>query len=288
MPIVIDPAFTPPPPPESVTSSDGVLTAVADNTNGGALLVADFSSLSPTPRRVRFERTDGARVRSGDDAMAPGGIAVAYDAEAPLGGAVSWVATPIFADGSEGDASAAAAVALAPVPPSTAVLKPVSEPGLAVSVSVMGAEEAGRSLRSNLVYAVGSGFPTVAWDVPSGWAGRITFRTDSESGYYALVDALAGGAVLLQTSSCSGIPSAMFVVAQGALAAARMAGAETGFGWEKRAWVVDFVEVDRPATVDAPLLLPSLSWEDVAQDYASWDALAGSVPSWVALLGGTV
>lgn len=286
MPIVIDPAFTPPPPPESVTSSDGVLTAVADNTNGGALLVADFSSLSPTPRRVRFERTDGSRVRSGDDALAPGGIAVAYDAESPLGGAASWVAIPVFADGSEGDASAAAAVALTAPAPSTAWLKVVSEPTLSMRVEVATVVESGRTLRNTLTPIVGSPYPTSVGDVPMGWSGRLEFSTDTEDDYYAIVAALSSGPVLLQAPTCMGIPGDMYLVPVGSLTAERLA--PTGYGWQYLSWTVDFVEVDRPATVDAPLLLPSLSWEDVAQDYASWDALAGSVPSWVALLGGTV
>lgn len=285
MTIIVDPGFVPPPPPTVAVSSDDRLTATADNAHAGALLKADFSDLPTLPRRVRFYRGDGSPVRSGDPAYAPGGVAVAYDHEAPLGGPVSWYAVPVFKDGSTGTPTTAAALTLTAAPASRAWLKPLLNPDLAIIGRASRAEEQGRGFRTNFTPVVGATLPGADWDIPLGWTGQITFRTDTEEEYLAMVAALSAGPLLMQPSSCAGLPSDLYLLAQGSMAAARMSGAATGQGWKYREWAISFVAVDRQPTLDSPLIIPGISWDDVPRLYSSWDNLVAVVPSWYALIG---
>lgn len=285
MSIIVDPGFTPPPPPAVATSADGRLKVIADNAHAGARLVADFSDLVPLPRRVRFLRSDGSPVRSGDPAYAPGGMAVAYDHEAPLGGPVSWVAVPVFADGSEGTTTDAAALTLLPAAASRMWVKPLVDSDLSVIGRMSRAEESGRPLRATVTPVVGAEMPAGGWDVALSWTGQITFRTDTEAEYVALLAALSAGPVLAQPSGCAGLPTDMYLLPQGELAAVRMSGAATGQGWKFREWAVSMVQVGRPTTLDSPLIIPGLSWDDMTPLYSSWDNVVAVVPSWYALLG---
>ena len=286
MPIIVDPGFVPPSPPASVTGADGVLTATLRPDSAGVLLVADFSGAGTVPTRVRFERADGSLVRSGDSAWAPGGVAVAYDGEAPLGETVSWVAYPILADGTVGSASDAAALAVPDAASSTVWLKPVSAPGLSAVFKIALAEDSGTSARAGLSPVAGSSSPTGSWDVPVSEAYALTLRTDTEAEAEALRAIFAAGpVVLVQSPACSGIPRSMFVTVQGAPAPARMV--DTGFGWALRAWNVTVQTVARPATVDAPLVIPGSSWGTLTDSYASWSAVVAADDSWLTAVVGS-
>ena len=85
MPIPVDPSFVWPDAPTTTTSTDGRLAARVDSAHGGVLLRADFTGDATEAVKARFYRGDGSLVRSGDPAMAPGGVALAYDHEAPVG-----------------------------------------------------------------------------------------------------------------------------------------------------------------------------------------------------------
>jgi hypothetical protein len=285
LPIIVNPSFVPPAPPATATSSDGRLTATLHPDWAGVLLKADFSSLGTPPVKVRFLR-DGDRVRSGDPAWAPGGIAVAYDPEPTLGVASSWTAVPIFADGSLGTASAVATLDVPePADLSTGWIKPLGALQLAFLARLAGADEGGRTMRTELDDALGSPFPVGSWDVPSGLTITVAVRTDTAEEYDALVAALSAGPVLYQGADAAGIPRNLYALPTGTIAADRMAGAEVGFGWAYRRWNVTLTEVQRPATIDSPLVIPGLSWDTVAADYASWTAVAADKASWTALLG---
>lgn len=243
-------------------------------------------ALNPLPCKVRFTRSDGQLVRSGHDAYAPGGIAVAYDHEAPLGGPVSWTATPVYADGTPGAPTSAAAISLAAPPASRVWLKSLLDPDVSVLARVALAEESGRLFRSSLAPVVGAELPGGSWDVPLAWTGNLTFRTDTQAEYDQLVAVLSSGVLLMQSGDCAGLPQQLYVLPQGSMAARRMSGAATGQGWAYRAWAIDLAETARPATLDSALLIPGLSYDDLPGTYASYDQLAAVVPSYLALLGG--
>lgn len=249
------------------------------------VIFLDARVATQLPLSVRFARTDGTLVRSGDTAPAPGGVAVAYDHEAPTGGPVSWVATPIYAGGYEGAPTQPAAIAVVAPPPSRVWLKSLQDPDLSVLVRVATAEEAGRAFRTSLTPAVGNPLPSGGWDTPMGWAGDVAFRTDTQAEYDALVEVLSSGVLLMQSPDCAGLPQQLYVLPSGVMAAKRMAGATTGQGWKYRIWPIGLTEVPRPATVDSPLMIPGLSYDDLPGAYATYDTLLATVPSYLALLG---
>lgn len=273
------------------THTSEVVTGVYIYANGtvGApqtLSISRVRAATWLPEAVRFRRADGTPVRSGYDALAPGGVAVAYDNEAPLSGPVSWYAEPIWLDGVVGAPSAPAAITLTQPPPSRLWLKSVSQPNLTVLARVATAEETGRTLRSSIVPTAGAQLSGGSSDVTLGWTGTVGLRTDTEAEYNALVEVLSSGVLLMQAPGCAGIPDQMYVLPQGELAARRMQGAETGQGWGFRIWPVSLVQVDRPTALGAPLMIPDLSWASTREDYATWLELRTAVPSWLSLLGG--
>lgn len=283
-PIIVDPSFVPPPPPATATSSDGYLTATLDPAHAGVILKANFSSLGTVPVKVRFYR-DGVLVRSGDPAWAPGGIAIAYDHEVPVGATSSWTAVPILASGALGTSSTPVALTVPAPSGSLGWLKSIISPDLSMLVTLASAAEGGRDLRADLASVPGSPFPVGSWDVPTALTITIGIRTDTAEDYDAIVALVSAGAVLFQGNDTSGIPRNLYALPTGSLAAARMAGAETGFGWEFRLWSLTLTEIARPATIDAPLRIPGLSWETTADSYASWSTLTAAKSSWAALLG---
>lgn len=285
MPIPIDTTVVQPPPPESETSSDGILTVHSDNGNAGVLLYADFSALVPTPTRVRFFR-DGLPVRSGDAAWTSDGHAVAYDHEVPLGTSSSWWATPVNADGTDGAPSAAASLTVPWIGnPSEVWLKSLLDPDTSMRLVAATFEEQGRPTRTTQTPILGASLDAGSWDVTGGLAATLSLKTDTREQYEALTELLNGQPLLLQAHpEDAGIPANLYIQPVSDIAAARRV--ETGFGWAKRLWPVQLVEVQRPTTVDSPLIIPGLSWETVAAQYASWDALAAAYPGgWLSLLG---
>ena len=283
MPIIVDPTFIPPAGPTTVVSPDGYLTATLDAPWAGVRLVADFSTLGSDIEKVAFFR-DGQPVRSGDLAWAPGGVAVAYDHEAPLGVVSSWSAVAYFRGGDSPGSTSTPAL-LVPLPDGGAKLawlKSVDTPSASLRVKILEFREAGRDPRASLQPVIGSAYPTGTRDTLTGLAATLTVRTDTQAEYDALLALLDTQWMLLQTPDWMGIPADLYCMATGPMAASRLGGHT--LGWAQRAWDIPLVQLDRPATVDAPLLIPGVTWDSVAATYATWDALTAAVPTWLDLL----
>jgi len=90
---LVDLTLSTPAPPTEAASVDGALHARLHES--GVIL---WTTLDEDSWLLRLERADGTVVRGSDPAYAPGGIAVGFDHEAPLGVAVSWYAVILSGD----------------------------------------------------------------------------------------------------------------------------------------------------------------------------------------------
>lgn len=290
----VDPSFSPPPPETVVKSPDGILWARVDSANAGVHLRADFSATVPQPVKVRFYRGDGSAVRSGDVAWAPDGLAHAYDHEASPGETNTYFAMPLDVDGVQsGDVSDSLGVTLPwSVDVSDVWVKNLQDPSKSLHIRASESEETGRPAQTSF-----TGVPGVAVGLSSssgptgGLSLTLTVYVDDRATYRALfgtrangyTDALLDGSVLLvQAHPERGGFEQFYARPNGDLLAARRA---HGFGYGMREVPIGLTESRRPATLGAPLIVPGVSWELVASQYASWDDLAAVVPSWEALLG---
>lgn len=270
MSIIIDPDDDPPEPPVEVVSPDGILTVRRDDTWAGALLIADFSALTPDPMQVRFTRVsaDGVEVpvRSGNNAWAPAGIAVAYDHEAPLGQSSTWYAYPIDWDGEVGDRSDGAAVTPpAPTPVKDVWLKALGDPSLSMRVKVMAWPEIQYGERQQRFEVLGASPPVMridAWSLPTS---TVTLETDTLEERLAFLALLTSGTPLLaQTRLANGRPDTYWVPGQIGEA---MPGISTD---PHRTWTVAVTAVDRPSTIGAPLRIPDRSYDNSAVTWPTY------------------
>ncbi|WP_327308006.1 hypothetical protein OG730_35045 [Streptomyces sp. NBC_01298] len=274
MSIIIDPDDAPPDPPVEVVSPDGILTARRDDPWAGVFLIADFSDLSPDPAQVRFTRVsmDGVEVpvRSGDVAPAPGGIAVAYDHEAPLGQSSAWYAYPIDSDGTIGDRSDGAAVTPPePTPVRDLWLKALGDPALSLRVKVMSWPELQYGERQQRFDVLGASSPVMRVDAWSLATSTVELETDTLDERIALLTLLTAGTPLLaQTRMINGRPDAYWVPGQ---ISESMPGVSTD---PHRTWTVAITAVDRPSTVGAPLRVPGRSYDD---SRAMWPTYADRI-----------
>lgn len=261
MPIIIDPGDVPPDPPVESVSPDGILTARRDDPWAGILLIADYSA-DPTVAQVRFIRVSAggeeAPVRGGDVAWAPGGVAVAYDHEAPLGVSSSWYAEPIGWGGTVGARSAGAALT-PPLPavPDDVWLKSLTDPALSMKVRVMSWPTLEYGERQQRYDILGASSPVMRVDVWSLATSTVTIETATLADRLRLLALLQSGATLLaQTRLEYGRPDAYWV--PGAISES-MPGAAYD---PHRTWEVPVTAVDRPATVGTPTRIPGRSYDD--------------------------
>lgn len=258
MPIVLNPTVANPGPVTTATSSDGKLTASLDDAHGGVLLRADFSALGTKPIKVRFLRGT-TRVRSGDPAWSPGGIAYAYDHEAPLGASAAWTAVPLFADGTEGSPTTSASLSTSSLDADNFDfwIKSTTDPGLSVLASAQGTGiSRGRVGRLNLTDIPGSPYPVAAYN-PRGYKDmQITFLTTTYDQRDALEACIDSGVVLVQCNPTYGIND-FYALGSDA--------DEDPLVFQfapSRLMAITFVLQKRPPTVDSPFYFPGHSYAD--------------------------
>jgi hypothetical protein len=264
--IVIDPTAPPPVPPVEVTSPDGILTARRDDTWAGVVLTADYTDADPVPGRVRLVHAgpDGIEVpvRSGDLAWAPGGLAVAYDHEAPLGAPVTWYAYPVAADGTLGARSQGAALTI-PEPGDSVRdvwLKSLTDPAASLRVLVLSWPVLEYGARQQRLDILGAASPVISVDAWALGSGEASILTETLAERAALLGLLKSGSVLLaQTRGAYGRPDAYLVPGT---VSEQMAGDATDPG---RIWTVSLTAVDRPPTLDAGLRIPGRSYADTGR-----------------------
>lgn len=263
MPIIIDPSDAPPDPPVEAVSPDSILTVRRDDPWAGVFLIADYSA-DPDVAQVRFIRVgeDGADepVRGGNVSWAPGGVAVSYDHEAPLGTSSTWYAEPIGWDGSTGARSDGAAVTPPePVAPKDVWLKSLAAPALSMRVMVMAWPTMEYSERQDRYDVLGAASPVMRVDEWSLGTSSVTIETATLEEREQLLALLRSGATLLaQTRAEYGRPDAYWVPGK---ITETMSGPA---GDPHRTWEVAVTAVDRPSTVGAPTRIPGRSYDDSA------------------------
>ncbi|MER7623955.1 hypothetical protein [Streptomyces sp. NPDC126503] len=270
MPIIITSGDIPPDPPVESVSPDGILTVRRDDTWAGVYLIADYAS-DPDVARVRFVRAGAdaveVPVRGGDLAWAPGGMAVAYDHEAPLGVSSSWYAYPVGWDGTVGARSDGAAVTPPePAAPRDVWLKSLVDPALSMRVVVLAwptMEYAERQERFDVLSAASPVMRVDSWSLATS---TVTLETATLAEREQLLALLQSGTTLLaQTRGEYGRPDAYWVPG-------KITESMPGPAYDPhRTWEVTVTGVDRPATVDARLRVPGRSYDDSA---ALWPTYA--------------
>lgn len=281
MGITVNPTFVPAPPPLVVSSPDGILTANVDVANAGVLLWADYSTSVPTPQKVRFYRGDGSLVRSGDPAWAPGGVAVAYDHEAPIMSTAAYYAVPQDVAGVQGASSATAAVQVpAPVDVNTLWVKSPSRPDLSALAWVEDPPQITRVARNTFQPIRGSRLGVASWDVRAGQDMTLTIVTETIDDADELDALLDSGPLLVQNRPEYGLPD--FYALPGDVQRTRIGGMNN----PASRWTVPLTECSRPATLEAPLRIPGNTWDSVVSVYPTWADETAQNTSWLTLLGG--
>jgi len=288
VPMIVDLSAPQVTPPVQVVSPDGWLAALVDNTWAGVTLsyngeagdvpLADVADV----RQVRIVRQDpGAAapvpVRSADPAWAIEGAGSAYDHEAPLGVAVVYTATPIYADGSTGPASSlAVTVDAPPVGPGDVWIKNLDTPGLSQRVTVTQWPQLTWAARIDSAAVAGSPYPVASQDVYGAPTSNITL--DAENTQIEAVQTLLAtpGVLLIQTRPDYHRPDQYVLVGD---VQQQVASVPTG----SRTYTADLTQVGRPDTAGQPLRMPGWSWDELASRFASWDAVAASYSSWASL-----
>lgn len=286
MPVIVDQDYELELPTEA-ESSDGRLKATTHPAGGGVYLRADFSNLVPTPRKVRFVRGREALlpVRSGDPAWAPGGIAKAYDREAPGGVPSAWYAIPIFwSAGQYVEGAITAGVQLVSPAPTRKLdfwLKSINTPHQLRlrSTSAMSMKPE-RSLngRDAGQPVPGQMYPSGGWDVPVVQPVTYVLKTHTRVEYDLLESLLAAGPMLVQQFADYGVSDEYVKLGTSS--------------WHyfnraidpERVVTMTLNPCQRPPTAFSPLLIPGYSWADVDRSYLSWAHLASLVPTWDDLL----
>jgi len=290
MPMIVDPTAPPVTPPERVTSPDGWLAALVDEQWAGVVLSYNATTAPAAPRaadirKVRITRQDPRAaapvpVRSGDAAWAVEGIGTAYDHEAPLGVPVIYIATPIYADGTEGPASSLSVTVPAPVAGDDLDLwiKSVDEPGLSLRVMIVEWSGPTSAARQDALDVEGSAYRVVAYDEHG--AETVQVKIDVPPARVDQVrELLRSGVLLAQVRPGYYSPDAFHVPADisGPTPTGKL-GSSEGYQF---AWTIEPIE--RPATARQPMRMPGWSYDSVAERFDTYDSVAASYPSYAAL-----
>lgn len=283
MPVIVPPGTTAPTPPVQAASADNRIRAITHPEGGGVFLYADFSDLNPAPRKVRFVRgLDQVPVRSGHDATAPGGTAVAYDREAPGGVPSAWYAIPVFWQaGRFVDGPSSAGVQL--VAPTVDVerdfwIKSIATP-LQLRLSARyPLPEVTRQGRDASQEVPGSPYLAGGWDVPLRQPITYTFRTYTLEEFEQLEELLDAGPMLLQALRAYGIRDEYYKLRD--LRSQYMIKATD----PRRTVALTLSPCRRPPTEGAPLYVPGHSWADGQAAYLSWEHASALVETWLDLL----
>jgi len=283
VPFIIDPNAAQPALP--VVATSGVLTATLDPSDGGVMLVANYQTDPAIPtwplnlRTVRFYREDGTPVRSGAPSVAPGGIARAYDREAPCGVVTSWYCVPEYADGTTGDKSPLVTLQTAlPRGVRGVWVKSVSNPALSVQVTATDVPELSYEGRQSSAAVRGSAYPLVAVDTWGAATGTWSFYVPSALDRAQLQAVLTSGVVLVQTRPEFDFED-MFIVC-GTVGRARPG----TVAQPDQTITADFTEVSRPPVEGSALYVPGKSWADFNRASGTWAQALEVFGTWAGAL----
>lgn len=238
----------------------------------------------PDPvRKVRFVRgPDRLPVRSGNDTWAPGGSAIAYDREAPLGAASAWYAIPIFHQAGvyvDGPMSQGAQVIPEPLTPIKDFWVKSIATGKQMKLEAWTPDpESGLEGRDAGQPVPGQSLESGGWDTPIEQPITYVFLTKTIPEFQQLDDLVKYGPMLVQTLAMYGIPDTYAKLVS--LRWAYLTGAYA----PEREVTITFKPCKRPPTIDGPLYVPGVSWADVVASFVDWAAVIAGVDSWRELL----
>ncbi|PZH18756.1 hypothetical protein C1I97_03395 [Streptomyces sp. NTH33] len=290
MPMIVDLSAPQITPPAVITSPEGWLTAVVDTKWAGVYLSVDYlAGPAPLPgagqvMKVRITRQDpGAAapvpVRSGDPAWAVEGAGPAYDHEAPLGVAVVYTATPLYADGRWGPSTSLGLVVPAPKPAETRDLwlKSLDEPGLSMRVMLGSPEGTTSDGRQDTATRSGSPYTAVAYDTAAAPSEQVSVDVLADQ-IEQFRDLIRSGVLLAQVRPGYQTPDRFFVPDQ-------VAEKPTGKLGSTGGYTVTFTitPIERPDTAGQPMYVPGWSYDDLAVMFATYDAVAAAFTSYAAL-----
>jgi hypothetical protein len=289
MPMIVDLSAPQITPPATIVSPEGWLTAVVDEQWAGVVLAYRADSEPAVPdaadiRQVRIVRQDpGAPgpvpVRSGDLAWAVEGVGAAYDHEAPLGVAVTYTATPLYADGTWGPPTSLGLVV--PAPPAAQTkdlwLKSVEEPALSMRVMYGPTQGTTSTSRQETTSRSGSPYTAVAYDTASAPAETVSVDVLAED-IEQFRELVRSGVLLAQVRPDYRIPDRYFVPGDVSETPTGKLGATGGY-----TVTFDIVPIERPDTAGQPMMMPGWSYDTVAATFASYDAVTASYSSYLEL-----
>ncbi|AQW55300.1 hypothetical protein ACIQPP_05625 [Streptomyces violaceusniger] len=290
MPMIVNPAAPQITPPTRVVSPDGWFAAIVDPLWAGVTLSVDYTEGTPLPsvaavRKVRIVRTDPGGggpvpVRSADLAWAVEGVGTAYDHEAPLGVAITYTATPQYADGTWGTTTSLAVEVPAPEPGDDRDLwvKSIDEPGLSLPVMLVEWSGATSTARQETTDVAGSPYPAIAYDEHSAEAVQVTVDVPPED-VDRMRSLLRSGVLLAQARRGYLFPDSFHVPGDisGPTPTGKL-GSSEGYRFS---WTIQ--PIARPDTAGQPMRAPGWSYDSVASAFATYDAVTGSYASYAAL-----
>jgi len=255
------------------TPSDGDYTYRWTGQAGHSASIADPSHAL---KKVRFIRDDGVRVRSGDDAWAPGGWAYAFDNEAHPGDHVLYQAFPVDKNGNLGTGSEQLSIQVPALPASKDCwLKSVEQPTLSMQLEMQIPDpEQDQDGRDTLTDIPGSEFQAGGWDVPVQAPWQFVFKTYTLDEYQALVALLKSGPLLWQGLNVYGIDD-FYCLRKSVHVAYEKAAYDP-----RRLITVTLQPIDRPPTLDAPMAGSGKSYDWVAGQVESYDQLQQVWPTY--------
>lgn len=269
MPIYVDPLAPPPAPPTTITSPDTFLTATLDSVYSGVLLKANLSSLTPDPKWILFYRVDAdgtiSNVRSGDLARSPGGRAVAYDHEAPLGVSSTWYIMAYNADGTTsgpygGVGMTVPAAGTGIHDPSTWI-KSLDDPNLSMRFPIVAWGDFNLDVFAETAHVTGRRLPVGAFDSIGGLSGQPTFAAYGLQEFNDLKNLIDSAQLLVQVAPVFNRPQ-FYALCTGAKMTTLLHPKDGFYGYQ-----LELVEIDRPDTLNQGLRVPGKTYADRLATY---------------------
>ncbi len=268
------------------SSSDGFVTVTA---RPYAAVGIDIAWSNTSIWRTTVKRTLGgvtATVRSGDLFYTPGGSGYAQDNEAPLTGVLSYQAFGYDGTGALVATSTAATITVSQ-PAETIWLKSVDNPH--VSSQIVLADFLGETWDSDaeefsVQPSAGQAIAyPVVWQssAPASFRGVLKIEITSAEAWTTVTNCLASGVCLLSATAGNGLVRDMYLRAR-----ARRRDRQAIMPWALDYLIADFVEVDRPATANSPLMVPGWSYDISDALYATYTLADAAYGSYNALAKG--
>lgn len=278
----------------SATSLDGFIEGTVDIAHAGVLLVLDAPNAGAHHARLWRRHPDGTTqvVRGADPIGAPGGIAVGYDLEAPLGVACAWWAVVYAADGTVVMTTGELVLKVpAPQRPSLIWMKSPTDPALSLQVMVQSwpSSTYGSGSGSAASSVVNSPYPVPRLGPRSAASTSLVLSVDDDVTRAKLEELLGSGdaltvrpaEVLLLQAHPTHRQRDIYAVAGDVTVERPSRLAQNPL----RHWTIPLTQVARPATSDSPTVSPApgaayadspyQAYEDVPEGLRWIDAARG-------------